>query len=353
MPLNANPIETRPVTAAASRSRSTFDGDSANLDFIRAVAVLCVFFGHLHEILTGAPADFWWHIAQIGVLIFFVHTSFVLMLSLERTPLEGRILLFSFYLRRFFRLYPLSMLCVTVAFVLRASPDIGERSRDWTWMEYLSNLTLTTNLTFKSNMVGGLWTLPIEAQMYLLLPFLFWLTRRRSIWFGFALWAGAIGAALVQPQLSGRLNMLAYAPCFVAGVVAWRLSWTTSRQLSGTLWPAAFLASWVVFLIASRENAMYYRWTFCLVLAVLIPRFKEIPWPILKRASLVVAKYSYGIYLSHFGVMLFSFGLPIAAPLQWMVFLSLAVAAPVAMYHWVEHPFIQLGQRVVRTSQAR
>ena len=44
--------------------------DDPNLDLIRAVAVLSVFVGHL----IGQSA---WHLAQMGVIIFFVHTSLV------------------------------------------------------------------------------------------------------------------------------------------------------------------------------------------------------------------------------------------------------------------------------------
>ena len=66
--------------------------DDSNLDFLRAVAVLIVvvahvtyFFGILRlGSLDLLPIGFW------GVLIFFVHTSLVLMLSLERQWKHGR-----------------------------------------------------------------------------------------------------------------------------------------------------------------------------------------------------------------------------------------------------------------------
>src|SRR5207245_2321743 len=94
------------------------------LDLIRSVAVLSVFFAHLHDIVTGRQTTLGWHFAQMGVLIFFVHTSMVLMLSLERSKLEGKGLCGAFYLRRFFRLYPLSIFCVTCAMLLGRQPDV-------------------------------------------------------------------------------------------------------------------------------------------------------------------------------------------------------------------------------------
>ena len=58
----------------------------------------------------------------MGVLMFFVHTSMVLMLSLERTRLSGRALFGAFYLRRAFRLYPFSMACVISAMLVSRTP---------------------------------------------------------------------------------------------------------------------------------------------------------------------------------------------------------------------------------------
>jgi peptidoglycan/LPS O-acetylase OafA/YrhL len=325
---------------------SSFASDSSNLDLIRAVAVLLVFFAHLHDITTGNHGmDLPWHFAQMGVLIFFVHTSMVLMLSLERAKFSGAAFFGAFYLRRFFRLYPLSMFCVTVSFLLSAA---AITLRHWTWFEYLTNMTLTTNLAYSDHMVGGLWTLPIEVQMYLVLPVLFLLLRPRPLWPALALWAAAIPLGMVQSKISGRLNVVGFAPCFLGGVIAWRLSLEQPRRLAGRFWPLAFMATWPVFLVASREHHMYYRWAFCLTLGLAIPWFQEMRIRPLVRASHYIAKYSYGIYLSHAAVMLFSFGLPIPWAARSLVFAVLAVISPVLMYHLIEHPMINAGQKVAR-----
>ena|SRR5579862_1827427 len=161
---------------------SSFRSDSSNLDIIRAVAVLSVFCAHLHDVVAGNNQGVLaWHFAQMGVLIFFVHTSMVLMLSLERTQAGGRALFGPFYLRRLFRIYPLSIFCVTCAMILNRSPEVSVSVRHWRWPEYFANLSLTTNLTYTDAMVGGLWTLPLEVQMYVTLPFLFLLGRSRGL----------------------------------------------------------------------------------------------------------------------------------------------------------------------------
>src|SRR4030095_13313297 len=83
--------------------------ESANLDLLRAIAVLAVVAHHALQFVgfEGGPGRF-------GVLIFFVHTCLVLLISLERLD-DGRPgLIRSFYMRRAFRIYPLSIACVAL-----------------------------------------------------------------------------------------------------------------------------------------------------------------------------------------------------------------------------------------------
>jgi len=327
---------------------SSFHSDSSNLDIIRATAVLSVFFAHLYDIWTGKESMIGWHFAQMGVLVFFVHTSMVLMLSLERTKLEGKALFGSFYLRRFFRIYPFSMFCVTLAMVLGRAPEMAAPIRHWHWLEYLSNLMLTTNLTYTDNMVGGLWTLPLEVQMYVALPFLFLLGRGRSTGAIALLWVLSVPLAILQLHTSGRLSVLGYAPCFIAGVIAWKLSLRVNRRFSGWLWPSAFIATWPLFFVATHENNMYFRWLFCLGLGLTIPWFQEIQFAPLKVAAHFVAKYSYGIYLSHIAVIMWVSSLPVPVASRVVILALLAVIVPIAVFYLIEHPMIGVGQKLAK-----
>jgi len=56
---------------------------------------------------------------RFGVLIFFVHTSYALMKSLDRMNLRRNSLFLEFYIRRAFRIYPLSVLCVLAVCAVR------------------------------------------------------------------------------------------------------------------------------------------------------------------------------------------------------------------------------------------
>src|SRR5512147_3059239 len=85
--------------------------ESSNLNLLRAVAVLAVFIAHSLTLRIDSPRL--WNLGHLGVLLFFVHTSLVLMLSLQRQDRGGadrRGL--RFMVRRAFRIYPLSMAAV-------------------------------------------------------------------------------------------------------------------------------------------------------------------------------------------------------------------------------------------------
>lgn len=319
--------------AVAPRAMNAAD---ANLDFVRAVAVLCVFCSHTIIVTTGRSTELLHHVGQLGVIMFFVHTSYVLMGSLERSPLWGWPRVAEFFVHRAFRIYPLAIVCVLVAAALPGAA--------WTPRQLLANLTLTQNLVYEESMVGGLWTLPLELQMYCALPFLFMAFRHRPAWWLLGLWLLALPVAHVRPEISGRLFVLDYVPCFLPGLVAWRIG--RRAALPGWLWPLAVFAAALPWL-ASAGNQMAPRWIACLALGLAIPWFAEIPARWLRAASHVVAKYSYGIYLTHYAALMVAFRtldhLPFAA--QVAAFATMATALPWLAYRLVEHPMIGFGKR--------
>ena len=83
---------------------------------LRADAVLVVAGSHLCRFCGFAPryAVFVANLGVGGVLVFFVHTALVLLLSMQR--MKPSHLEVSFYIRRAFRIYPLCW--VTIALVL-------------------------------------------------------------------------------------------------------------------------------------------------------------------------------------------------------------------------------------------
>jgi peptidoglycan/LPS O-acetylase OafA/YrhL len=324
-----------------------------NLDLLRAVAVLCVLADHLigsvmvlqHRGLDVARRME--TIGHLGVLLFFVHTAFVLLRSLERTEVRGLVL--KFWIRRVFRIYPLCWVCLLSILIFKVPQFAGLPSKTWDWRVVLSNALLIQNLTHQPNVIDPLWSLPREVQMYVALPFIFLLLQRFSSTITvLVLW-------LVSIELIPVMPFFAYFPCFMGGVLAYQLSRERTVQV-----PSPAFVGGLVLLIAGytavcwSAASLYYDFDFVLCMAVgaLIPNVRDMRPSLVSRGSEIVARYSYGVYLWHVPVIWFSFVVlhHLPAAVEWMVFVGVMGALPVVTYGLIEAPMIRVGQRLATLS---
>ncbi len=131
------------------------------LDTVRALAVLLVLWTH------WLPT---WHTpGSRGVWIFFVLSGFlitrILLKSRRETKTENRHALYTFYVRRFLRIFPLYYFVLFLALfgsaLFRA---------DWPWyVTYLQNFKII--MAGKAPVFGThLWSLAVEEQFYVFWP---------------------------------------------------------------------------------------------------------------------------------------------------------------------------------------
>ena len=318
---------------------------SSNLDILRAIAVGCVFVSHLVEATTPFRIG---SLGRFGVILFFVHTSLVLMISLGRLSrdVSGTELLKVFWTRRFFRIYPLAVVAVLAVWLLRIPPyPHGVYTRP-SVSTVLANLSLSQNLFYRPNLLAPLWSLPLEVQMYALLPFAFLAIRRFGVWSAPWIAGGGVVAALLLPRVSGRLDVFSCAPCFGGGLIAYSLWGHAKRRLPSWSWPVALIAAMLFY--GPFDNADFPQklaraWVVCLLLGVLIPHVNEV-----KRApgARVVCETSYSIYLSHGVVFWFALdachGLSLVG--RGILLAVLSIAAPAVLYRLVERPGMALGR---------
>jgi peptidoglycan/LPS O-acetylase OafA/YrhL len=156
-----------------------------NFTLLRLLLALMVVLGHF-KLLSGTPFPaFPFNLADAAVDSFFVVSGFLIAGSYERC--HG---LWSFYVRRAFRLYPMYF-CVVVlqAAIMLALLPGGPFSEPRATLNYLAaNLLLANFLQYD---IGGvlaglynpginpsLWTLKIEIGFYLMVPLIYGATRR-------------------------------------------------------------------------------------------------------------------------------------------------------------------------------
>jgi peptidoglycan/LPS O-acetylase OafA/YrhL len=350
--------------------------DLPNLDVLRAVAVGLVFAEHMMSMMKIRGLG---NLGHFGVLLFFVHTSLVLMLSIERLGLSGQRLFTAFMVRRIFRIYPLSILIILL-FV-----SFGIPSAPWAeifiwpgWKELLSNFLLAQNITQSRSINCVLWSLPFEVQMYAVLPLIYtWMRHFPSLLNTFLIWLAGVGAAGLEYVLrSGKCDsdflLLRYFPCFLAGVFVWRFMAGRTRWLPGGLWVFVLMLLVALYRLVDalrvygpnlfppldgalrNDHRIWWPpyldlvsdWVFCCLTAMAIPLFADIKNGSLNKLSNKVAQYSYGIYVCHIPILWFCFTRLHLGYLATSAILSIFLTGLVslALYHCIENPAIRLGK---------
>jgi peptidoglycan/LPS O-acetylase OafA/YrhL len=340
------------------------ESHETNLDFVRALAVLMVvgahlsfFFGDLHFFFLEPSL-----LGRLGVAIFFVHSGIVNMLSIERhVHKHGEHRLFrAFMTRRCFRIYPLSIVVVSLVFVThlpvshieRYATALGQHASG----EFIPSLLLVQNFLRFDQLLDPLWSLPYEIQTYCLFP-LIYLGLRRIKTAKFLVFAWALLATLqhvTAPHLAKHNSlghtfaipdMIYYFLWFVAGLYAYKEMQTAKRILPFWTLPVLVGFLCVVGTLSYDRNKFMFI-SLCLGLA--IPHIVGCEARQINRVCGWVAKYSYGIYLLHDPAIWLGFVrcnfMPL--PVRVTIFLLTTFGGSVLLYLAIEHPMIVIGNKV-------
>lgn len=168
------------------------------LDALRGVAVGLVVLQHIGQHTSSAFRELctdWVQLGQLGVMVFFLCSGFIIPATIERNDS-----LKTFWISRFFRLYPLYWLSLLGAGALAVAGTAvqgGLTARDWA-----ANATMVQALLGSPHAIGVYWSLAFEMVFYLAISGLFLLgVHRRSVQLALAAAGGAMalsaGCALV------------------------------------------------------------------------------------------------------------------------------------------------------------
>jgi len=327
--------------------------DLPNLDFVRSIAVISVVVEHTLlalkiQRLGPFPVD---ALGVLGVMVFFVLTSLVLMWSLERRPHT-----LDFYVRRWFRIYPLALVCVAVVLLTHArtsgTPEDLFAYAPPHWREIANQIALLP--VFSASTILPLtvtWSLLYEVQMYLLLPLLFFFIQRNfSLWPLLLLWAlGYMNTR--QAPVDGH-NFAVAIDYFLPGIMAYVAFARWKPRFPAWMLAPFLIGMWTIFL---RYFSFHRSWWFCLIIGLSLPLFRQIRSEAILAPSRQIAKYSYGIYLTHPFAVAIGFYLlrGYSLPVRFLGELVPLIALPLLAYHLVEHPMIRLGSRLAAHAEQR
>jgi peptidoglycan/LPS O-acetylase OafA/YrhL len=350
----------------------------SQLTSLRGIACIVVLIGHVVQVFhyrdTGGP-PFQALIntvitgafnAEAAVLLFFVLSGCVLSLSLRGASSLDLRSTFAFYVKRFFRIYPLLWFTVGLAMVsMLVVRHLVETSVLVDWLA--RNLTTTINakhtLLSLTGMYtrynGPMWSLRVELIYSALFPAIFLLVRNVRIR-NWALGGLTILALLPVPYQLG----LSFALSFAAGALIPFLSDRRTR-LHGAIAIVALIVLLYdrVVLAGLRPPERIFDIietvaAFCIVRDVYVSGRSY--GFLMARPIVWLGELSYGVYLIHLPILLMVFavlahwltpgtvlGSPALAQIA-MAILTAAITIPLAAvtYNFIELPLHNVGRRL-------
>ena len=226
-----------------------------SLTGIRGVAASWVFLQHIQGFASLALAAPWiMHLSALdaaprGIELFFILSGFILMhVHAEEFATINRTALRRFYVRRFFRVYPLNtVVLLAIIPIVLLFPSFVEASKQYpgahyaykihtfAWPGLLQSLLLVQSWTVVKlgEWNGPAWTLSAEVLSYVFFPFLAWFmmaqhSLRRCLLWGMASLLMLCVAMLVTHHVfentnpSGTMGAVRMLFCSFAGACLYR-----------------------------------------------------------------------------------------------------------------------------------
>jgi peptidoglycan/LPS O-acetylase OafA/YrhL len=359
------------------------------LDVLRFIAFMFVFIAHRNDL---APIDRGQHpwldaLTQIGVYgvpVFFLLSAFLITELLERERgLTGAINVRAFYLRRILWIWPLYFLVFFGLVLLNnVMPGAGADSpTKWLYfMLFAGNWYITFNGWIEYP-VNPMWSLSVEEQFYIVIPFMALLGRRALIAINIGVLAVSYAVIIYYAQgfsptsgFSGQwTNSFVQFQFFAAGMLLalglrgrkpdWHLAVRAGLLVCAV---AAWLVAFQVFGIKadfprSTVAQSLVGWPLVLAGAVMmLLGLLGMPQRFLPKPLIYLGRISYGLYLIH----IFFFWLVYDKCKPWLTEVTnaaglgnwqntigalIAFAASVffasLLYRFVETPFLRLKRR--------
>jgi peptidoglycan/LPS O-acetylase OafA/YrhL len=331
-----------------------------DLDLLRFFAFLLVFYGHaLGHTRVGA----------LGVPVFFLLSAYLitelLLRELDRT---GSIEIKSFYMRRILRIWPLYFaVLVAGCCVAHAAEKNG-----FSFYAMVSYIFLCGNWYCVAHGylplgLGGLWSISVEEQFYLIWPNVVRLIRRNGLlWFSATLWA-ICQIIVVFLCLQGKTinptiwtNSLSQFQYFAIGSMISVLLNRAVPRMSMALRVVVVLCGLGAFIWADRvfDTTGYgvaslrstYPGYLLVGLGASLIFFGFLGTRVAAWMSPLVylGKISYGLYIFHQIVILVVSKIPAGSfehPIHAGIALAITIVMAALSYRYFETPFLRLKQR--------
>jgi peptidoglycan/LPS O-acetylase OafA/YrhL len=339
------------------------------LDGLRGIAALSVYFSHLvgvfeiksslFNIFSNSPIHFLWH-GESAVKLFFLISGFVLTLPYIKNRVDLNV--FTFYIKRVFRIYPAYILAILFCICLQSflfkpssmssfSPWINEF---WKWKIYdishveFINTFILAGAPFNTKLFDPvIGTLRSEMIISIILPFFIFLALRISFFLNILI--------LFLLFFIGKDTL----GIFYLGIIMafFRNNILDFIKNKDTIFHSTFYFLLASTLYTSSFSLCFYGLNklnlilsvvgcaFFLILAMKNGLFQTI---LKTRMIQFLGNISYSLYLLHFPVLMivcsfFSNNNYLITPISLTITLLLSYLS----YNFVEIPFMRLGKKIL------
>ncbi len=321
-----------------------------NFTIFRLVLATFVVLGHFKELAGLDIGSTIYSYADLAVNAFFIVSGYLVYGSFDNSPKVG-----GFYIKRFFRIYPLYAFMIFIQMVamfllLKGNVEFVEV------IKYLASNLVFAN--FISPDMGGvfanahnpainasLWTLKIEVMFYLIVPLLWWMVKRFGIkilpiiYMASALFAAVAiyyGHEEYAKQLPGQLRF------FIVGLAVYHF-----RDKITFSFPVAVILAVIFFIICSFRRDIFPHQFLPFIAPIFIGALVFI---CTLRLPAYVMKYdiSYGAYLIHAPLIQIALLLGFFADSVSFLLLLITIVYMLAFVaeRFIEIPMVRYGKKL-------
>lgn len=324
----------------------------------RGIAILMVILTHISQLYTSELPNylnFFFGYCQMGVQLFFIASAFTLYNSFENRKQESQPLK-NFYIRRFFRIFPIYYLGIILYFTLNY---YFKNIDSYSLKNIVSNLTFTHGLTPSANntIVPGGWSIGTEMLFYLFFPFLIKYLIKSNFLFKsiiIIVFSYSIIFILDLKVLYNNFwyfNIITQLPVFIIGILYYQfnkrlttataiITFVLSTLIAGFLWKKH------IFIFVPLAAAL----SFFGLLKILEKSFLN--FPLFQK----IGQVSYSIYISHF---IFTYFILNDTDSLYIIIAYFLITSLICyflaevMEKYIEKPFIRVGQKIIKSSEIK
>ena len=324
-----------------------------NFDILRLILAVLVYFAHWNTLSVQNIEIFIFRLSGFAVDMFFVVSGFLIFWSYENDQ-NNR----NFYIKRFFRIFPLYAFLIilqTLFFIGFSDGKVIEIVKYFVvnifFLNFLAPSVGSALSGLEVNAINGsLWTLKNEVAFYLIVPLIFMLYKRFGIIFLFLMYISSVIYMFIV-NFIGIEKLLVQFPAqfrlFLVGIICYIIFKKFNKN---NIYLAVFISFLLLVLFKDIIYFKYMIYPLCIGIFVMFCAY------FIKYIK-VDFDFSYSFYILHFPVIQLAlyFGINPTNPI--ISFLTLFIVILILSYlseKYIEKKFIKIGKDIIkRNANAR